>query len=294
MLSRGSQCTSENLDGLSKQCYYGLTFVGGSRFDWAGELAMQTIEQGVRKNGAVITFQFRCLGDFAVFDHNGWRPTPPLRRGRGFLEYLVAHPRSVAARSTLRDAFWPESIDDSITHRLHLAVSDARCALRPLSYDLNPILCTEAGYRWHPRVDIWTDTAHLRECYDVGSVEMMTEAVELYKGAFLVGDNAEWITPLRTTYENLYMTMLERLAHEAIGRGDYARAADFALRLITVDRAHEEATRLVMRCFAGTGRRGLALSEYETLRTYLETYLGVRPTYETSALRQRIADGTSD
>jgi DNA-binding SARP family transcriptional activator len=81
-------------------------------------------------------------------------------------------------------------------------------------------------------------------------------AVALYAGEFLAGDNAEWMYPLRLRCVNAYVTLLERLAEAALGERDHASALEWSVRLVESDRAHEGATRLMMRALAASGRRG--------------------------------------
>ncbi|GAC1456292.1 MAG: hypothetical protein PVSMB1_05960 [Gemmatimonadaceae bacterium] len=56
------------------------------------------------------------------------------------------------------------------------------------------------------------------------------------------------------------------------------------MELLEIDRAHEGASRLVLRCFEALGRRGQALSEYVSLRGYLLKRLGIEPMPETTEL----------
>ena len=79
----------------------------------------------------------------------------------------------------------------------------------------------------------------------------------------------------------MYESMLERLADEAFSAGEFQEALSYGQLLLAVDRAHEGASRLVMRCFGSVGRRGRALTEYQTLHAYLRKHLQVDPMPET-------------
>jgi DNA-binding SARP family transcriptional activator len=86
----------------------------------------------------------------------------------------------------------------------------------------------------------------------------------------------------------MYASMVERLANDAFDAADFERALHFGLELLELDRAHEGASRLVLRCFGALGRRSQAQREYASLRAYLHKHLGVEPMPETTALIRTI------
>jgi DNA-binding SARP family transcriptional activator len=246
---------------------------------------------GPRERGARVELHFRCLGQFELLTSSGRGISASRKGGREFLEYLVAHPHSAIARETLIDAFWPDADFETASHRLHVAASGARGALRKIVSDVDPIWCSSIGYGWHRAIVVKTDVERFEHCYRTGSLQGFEEGTSLYSGDFLAGEKADWIVRLRLGYMHKLVTMLEQLALDALERQAHERAVDYASRLIAIDRAHEDATRLIMRCFAKRGQRTLALAEYALLRAYLNQYLGVDPTPETSALRERIVKG---
>ena len=64
------------------------------------------------------------------------------------------------------------------------------------------------------------------------------------------------------------------------------------LRLpIAHDSYLETAHRELMRCYARSGERGMALRQYQTLRTLLDDELGAPPAAETTALFERLRQG---
>lgn len=136
-----------------------------------------------------------------------------------------------------------------------------------------------------------SDAQTLLEASKSDSIDRMRAAAALYNGEYLAGEKAEWMYPLRVRYANAYAIVLERIAGEAIDCGDYAEALEYGLRLAELDRAHEGATRLVMRSFVAMGRRGAALSAYDALAEYLHHHLSLNPSSETIALRENILTG---
>lgn len=238
-----------------------------------------------------IVLRARCLGTFALRGSGDWNTESALRRGRGLLQYLVSYPNVQASRETLAEALWPEHDGDGVTHRLHLAVSGVRAALRPLLSGIDAIRCVAGSYTWHPAVTIESDVEQFLRAAREGSLEEIRDAVALYVGEFLAGHNSDWIYPLRARCANAYVTMLERLATTAIAEHDYPRALEWSLRLAESDRSHEGAARMVMQVLAAGGRRGAALAQFEELKRYLRVHLDIVPAPQTEALRAEIIRG---
>lgn len=232
-----------------------------------------------------------CFGNFRISGARGWERGPEQRRARELLQYLVLHPRSVAGRERLTEVLWPGESSDAVAHRLHSAVSGARTFLRGVLAGYNAIRCTDEGYGWDPEVRIECDVVTFAERYREGTTAAMREAVALYGGELLEGQDADWVRPARVKYAQMYASMVERLAHDAFERGSFEQALQFALGLLDVDRANESAARLVLSCFRALGRRAQALGEYDALRAYLRKHLGVEPMPETTKLIDEIMRG---
>jgi DNA-binding SARP family transcriptional activator len=225
-----------------------------------------------------------CFGNFRVAGRGGWERGPEQKRAREVMQYLVLHPKSVAPRERLTDVLWPGETSDAVLHRLHAAVSGARTFLRGLLDGFNAIRCSDEGYAWHPEMRIDCDVSSFTELYRDGSAAALKEAVSLYTGELLEGQDADWVRPARVKYASMYASMVERLANAAFEASDFEAALHFALELLEIDRAHEGASRLVLRCFDALGRRAQALGEYASLRAYLHKHLGVEPMTETTEL----------
>jgi DNA-binding SARP family transcriptional activator len=238
-----------------------------------------------------VALEFRCLGGFVFNARGGWRVAPVRARGGELLAYLASHPRSPILRDTLSEALWPALDSEQSTHRLHLAVSGARAAIRADIPNLNPIVFFNDSYAWNSLIDIKSDTDQLEGCFNDGSPSALSEGVEVYTGPFLAGEQADWVLPHRIRYEQMYVTMLEGLARAALRVADYGRATNFALKLIEVDGANERATQLAMLSSARSGHRSAALAEFDNLERYLRKWLGVAPMAGTRRLREQIFDG---
>jgi DNA-binding SARP family transcriptional activator len=235
--------------------------------------------------------QARCLGGFAYRGTGNWQSGPTFKRGRELIQYLVSYPRAATSRDTLASIFWPDLEADVAAHRLHLAVTGARLALRQAFPDVEGIRYFGGAYSWNAFLRVESDAQTLLEASKSESIDQLRTAAALYNGEYLAGERAEWMYPLRVRYANAYAVILERLAENAMGCGNHVEAVEYALRLAEVDRAHEGATRLVMRSFVAMGRRGAALDAYDALAAYLHHHLALKPSAETIELREAIVEG---
>ncbi|HTV73854.1 MAG TPA: BTAD domain-containing putative transcriptional regulator [Candidatus Acidoferrales bacterium] len=229
-----------------------------------------------------------CFGTFRLAGEGGWETGPQPKRGRELMQYLALYPARSVARERLSELFWPELDAEAVAHRLHIAASGARTFLRELLHGFDAIRCTPEGYAWHPAVHVVTDVARFSDLYRDGSPAALEDAATLYSGELFEGESGDWLQPARVKYATMHTSIVGRLADDAFARGDYDRALGHGLELLGIDRAHEGASRLVMRCFGALGRRARALAEFEALRAYLKRHLGVEPMAETTRLIDRI------
>lgn len=228
--------------------------------------------------------RMRTFGVFSIFGPRGWEPGPPAKKGGELLQLLATYPRSVVTRDQLALASSKDVLPESIAHRLHLAASGARSYLRQVLAGFDAIRCVGHGYAWREEMLIDSDLSRFLGWYQQGTPESFFHAVDAYQGEFLAGEDAEWLQPTRVRCSCIYADMLERLALNALHDNRFADALYHALILTAVDRAHEGASRLVMRCFAALGRRASIVAEYEALRAFVREHLGADPSAETRRL----------
>jgi len=238
--------------------------------------------------------QVACFGNFRIAGADGWVPGPPSRRARELIQYLVLYPNRSVQRERLSESFWPDLDLESVLHRLHIAVSGARAFLREVLGGFDAIQCSQDGYSWHPGVRVDSDLVHFTELYRGGTLDAFKAAAALYAGDLFEGQESDWLQGARVKYATMHASILERLAAAALAEREFDAALNYGLELLGVDRAHEGASRLVMRCFGAMGRRGRALAEYEALRLYLRKHLSLEPTVETrDVIRSVMGEGVN-
>lgn len=130
---------------------------------------------------------------------------------------------------------------------------------------------------------------------DRASIARGEAAIARYGGAFLAGmdlaDSPEldhWLAHTRERLEQRYFQCLSAVVDGYVTLGDTRQAIPVAERLLVLDPLREEAHRSLMRLYAASGQRALALRQYARCSAALATELGVEPLAETSALHEAL------
>jgi diguanylate cyclase (GGDEF)-like protein len=95
-----------------------------------------------------------------------------------------------------------------------------------------------------------------------------------------------------STTERHMLSALNKAAGYYEVRGDYDTAITYTQRQVNLDPLDESARRKLIELFHKSGRRSLALEQYQVCVRILADELGVEPAPETVALYQRIKQGT--
>jgi DNA-binding SARP family transcriptional activator len=244
------------------------------------------------------------LGRFAVRCQGKEIALGSSKVGRAVFRYLVALPHRSAPTDVLLEMFWPQDEPQEARHKLHIAVSTLRQALNEglgrVLVERDPIAFVDDRYALLPEVQVALDTdafaQHVaagqrleREGRDERAIAEYEAARGVYRGDFLAQDlYADWAVTQRACYEEMFLTLLGRLADHYLERGRYADCVACCRQVLARDSFREDAYRQLMRCYARMGRRNQALREFQTCREVLRWELGVAPMRETVALYDKV------
>jgi predicted ATPase/DNA-binding SARP family transcriptional activator len=231
---------------------------------------------------------------------------------RALLAYLVVDARTPRRREALAGLLWPDHPESEARHNLSQALLRLRAAIGDRDASPPFLLSTRETIQLHPdsetRLDVDSFSqaiaaskrhGHRRVQDCAACAEQLRKAIALYRGDFL----AEFSLPsalfeawLVVQREHLHGQALEALAalaayHE--GCGEYGEAIEYARRQVALEPWREEAHRQWMRALALSGQRSAALAQYATCARILRAELGVEPAQETTALVERIRDGSA-
>jgi DNA-binding SARP family transcriptional activator/TolB-like protein len=213
-----------------------------------------------------------------------WTPTrefvlPKSRKGRALLAVLALSETTRVLRHTLADLLWhrrPEEHSRSSLrqeiHRLAAAMSIG---------DSGDALIIDRDHLVLRAGAVWTDAGEVMR-----STISQPDALSLMDGNLLEGLDGLtapfdlWLSSQRERLRDHARTIAEGLL--STETPDAAIAS--ARQLLSIDRVHEGACRLLMRAYAERGEKGLAVEAYERLRDALGKLRGSEPSSETAAL----------
>ncbi len=222
------------------------------------------------------------------------------RKPAALLAHLAVGGQPVS-RDSLATMFWPDQDQ-----------SRARAYLRNALYML-----TQAGFA--PWMDVGRESVSMAPPYSLDTAEFeqciqaarqhdhaadaaceacaaqLEQAAALYRGDFMDGfslpdcpEYDSWQFYQSDRLRRLLDDSLEKLVRFYDRRSDWERAAAHARRWASLDPLNEGAQRWLMRLYAQSGKRALALKQYDLLSSTLEKELGAAPEAETSDLYQQI------
>ncbi|MGE5262822.1 MAG: AfsR/SARP family transcriptional regulator [Acidobacteriota bacterium] len=202
----------------------------------------------------------------------------PTRKVELLLAYLALH-REAHAREKIAAFFWGDVPDE-------LARPSLRTALFMLrkTVGANLLLTDRDTIQLNPSASIWVDACQFEQ--DVTNDPQ--SAIALYEGDLLLDFYDDWVLLERECLHAQYVATLLRLAQDARSQSQYLHAIEWAQRILENDPANEKAYQHIIFCLAALGDRTGALKQYDECAEKLEIELGVEPSEDTIALRDRI------
>src|SRR5262249_4710021 len=144
-----------------------------------------------------------------------------------------------------------------------------------------------------PRDFVVVDVASFERSASSAAPRDLERAVRAYRGDFLEGlvtgeDGFEaWLAAERERLRAVAILALDRLLERRSAMAA-PTAARVAMRLLALDPLREDVHRLLMRVYAGQGRRAAAIRQYERCAAVLGRDLGVGPEPETLELHRAL------
>ncbi|MFQ3661569.1 MAG: BTAD domain-containing putative transcriptional regulator [Chloroflexaceae bacterium] len=260
---------------------------------------------GVAVTGATARLSVHFLGRFRASLNgqpiNNWR-----KKSEALFKYLVLQRNAPVHRDRVCTLFWPEADPQAARNCLNVTLHALRKSLNAVGGPLPEgglILFTDDRYQLNPAIECWCDTdlfvehvAHGRAAESTGdrtaAIAAYEMAAALYSGDLLADDRyEEWVISPRERLRISFLAMLQQLGLLYAETRQHQQAIAYAQKILAYDNCHEEAHRLIMRCYAAQGQRSLAMRQYALCRETLARELGLQPMQETEQLAEMIRSG---
>jgi DNA-binding SARP family transcriptional activator len=118
--------------------------------------------------------------------------------------------------------------------------------------------------------------------------QALLEAMELYQGEYLAGENIDEISLMeRERLEKLVLQGVEMLAALCVEQKNYDEAIGWTERILQMDACWEKAYQLRLICYGETGNSVMLARTYQRCLAVLEQELGVKPSPMTRQIFER-------
>jgi DNA-binding SARP family transcriptional activator len=215
--------------------------------------------------------------------------------------YLLLHRQHSLSRESLASLLWPDTTTAQSKKRLRQALWHLQSALGSQNEPVHDrVLLVESDrVQINAEADLWLDVTEFERAFDLvqgipgheldaQKVQVLQNALHLYRGPFLEGCYSDWCLNERECFRNMYLVVLDKLMGYCEVHHDYDAGLLYGVRLISCDRARERTHRRLMRLHYLNGDRAAALRQYEQCVAALDEELGVKPSKGTIALYKQI------
>lgn len=223
-------------------------------------------------------WRIKMFGELQVT--NGERIVSLRPKDALLLARLAYPPQKAHFRETLIDWLWQDLSKEAGLNNLSTSLSRIRSALKLPDVDIKYILTADtnknATVQLNPQTietDVGEFEAILRRAkrgWAGLEVDVLSEALELYKGEFLTGFDDEWVDYTRRVLSADFERATTQLVAHFESTGQYDRAILFALRLIAVDPTNQEMGVKLIRLYIDQHDIDEALLQYRLLRENVE------------------------
>jgi DNA-binding SARP family transcriptional activator/class 3 adenylate cyclase len=215
-----------------------------------------------------------------------------MQKSGALLAYLATYCHRSHARPELVELLWPDSDPEVGRHNLRQALSSLRHQMEPPGIAPGSIIIADhATVQLNPAA-VETDVAQFEAALQAAGragnalqqAQILTEAVELYRGELLPGRFESWVLAERQQLGEQFLRTLEQLVAHCERMGDVTQALRWARRAVDADPLREEAQHALIRLLVASGKNAAARRQYQMLKRLLQEEVGVSPAPETQAL----------
>jgi TolB-like protein len=244
----------------------------------------------------VASLVIRLLGGFEVRLAAGQAVSLTGRKTKALLAYLALRPGEACPRDRLTALLWGDRGEQQARSSLRQALSELRKSFGDM--DPSPLITLGDSVALDPGA-IEVDVVTFERLIAEGGPENLGQAVQLYRGEFLDGLGVRdpafeaWLGDQQRRLGQLFAEASGRLLAHLEAGGERTRVEPVAKRLLAVDPLQEAAHRALMRTYARSGERNLALRQFQDCEEALRRELGVEPESATLDLYREIVGGSA-
>ena len=252
------------------------------------------------------SYRVYSFGQFRLFSNERAIKEPMWRRSKAktLLKWFVLNPDKLCSADQFIDLFWPDLPLDAAMGNLHVTIHFLRHLLEPTlcSRQESKFVRRQANnfYWFHMDETWWTDTSDVEQFFENAKAydrrEDYSKALYYYRKivsycslGFIPEDESEpWLQPYRQHYSYMYSQVLVRLIQIYQLRNEMEEVLEYAYLALAVNPYCEPAIRAIIDAHLKEGNTSMAIHKLENFHHSLQDNLGMEPSKEMYALRQKI------
>lgn len=237
-----------------------------------------------------VQLNIRMLGGFSITHvMNGSRLEEQIKRSSkvlGLVQYLIAHRHKSPSQEELINVLWADESKDNPGSALRTMIYRARnMMVEAFGHPAADIIINhDGGYAWNNDISCVIDTEEFEKlCKQAettadpnGRVELLMQALELYRGDFLQNPGSlMWSMPITRYYRSMYTKCVHEALRLLIAAGRAADAEMLCAKAMSVDQFDERILEYYLRALLSQGKNAEALEEYQRLEAVFYNEMGV-------------------
>lgn len=248
-------------------------------------------------------FHFELLGAFSCGSteeektKNGELVSKMGKKVRSFLQYLIVNHARTISSEELIEQFWADESKNP-ANALRNMLFKTRSLLKEMyPGQENMLLTLQECYGWNPGIQLELDTEEFenlclraRGATEEECCRLLRQAVDLYKGDFLAGNDGEWARTLRQYYQTLYLDSCRTVLPLLYKKEQWVEIVSICSQAYAVDFSMEDFTAYQMQALIALGQPGQAIEKYEAFRKKMQEEYEMHPPEHIEQL-YTLADG---
>ena len=193
--------------------------------------------------------------------------------------FLLCNHKQSVSKAKLIDTFWHDS--ENPANALKFAIHRLRNSLKNME-DLPQeelIITNSKGYQINPALTIEIDTEHFEKnvlnAKSETQLKLYQESVKLYRGAFMAGNEEEWILADRGYYRSIFTQICHTLANRYLSVSDTKDAIDILEKGLDADELDESLIYLYLNTLILEKRFSYAKKYYDDISQKYRRKVGV-------------------
>ncbi len=263
-----------------------------------------------REREHLATYRAYAFGQFRLFYEDKLVKEPMWRRNKAksLLKWFLLNPGKLCSADQFVDLFWPELPLETAYCNLYVTIHCLRRLLEPtlsarqeskfIHRQSNNFYWFEADASW------WIDTTAVQSLFDTAKTFDLRDhdsrasfyyrkIVNFCSLGFLPEDEGEtWLNPYRQHYEHIYFHALTRLIQIYQQRNELDDMLEYAYLALALDPYCELAVKVIVESYVVQGNTSMAIHRLDGFHSFLRSKLGVEPSKEMRALRNKILAGS--